>query len=283
MQENFSKSINQEPLRATKRFHIKARTEKAGGYPDRFPVPDNAVDWETDFTGYNPTYYLAQKVIDNDVTRNPKGYADPEDVERAKSLRTLRSYEGKIVYDKVGRPRNTRGRTGIEGRGVLGKWGANFAADPIITRINPETKELEMIAILRDNGEWAIPGGMVDYGEAISKTLQRELKEETGVDVDMDDAVPIYDGYVDDPRNTDNAWMETNASHKHLSQEVAEKMVLKAGDDAKAVRWEQLTPEGLIKMYASHGELIKKAVADFYSKNKDSLDNITRTQIEAII
>lgn len=32
------------------------------------------------------------------------------------------------------RPLNPEGRTGLKGRGVLGKWGPNHAADPIVTR-----------------------------------------------------------------------------------------------------------------------------------------------------
>jgi len=31
-------------------------------------------------------------------------------------------------------PQNPCGRTGITGRGQLGKWGVNHAADPIVTR-----------------------------------------------------------------------------------------------------------------------------------------------------
>ena len=42
-----------------------------------------------------------------------------------------RSYVYKIIN---GRPRNPVGRTGITGRGQLGKWGPNHAADPIVTR-----------------------------------------------------------------------------------------------------------------------------------------------------
>ena len=30
----------------------------------------------------------------------------------------------------------------------------------------------------RDNGQWAIPGGMVDPGEKVTTTLQREFLEE---------------------------------------------------------------------------------------------------------
>lgn len=33
-----------------------------------------------------------------------------------------------------GYPQNPIGRTGIRGRGILGRWGPNHAADPVVTR-----------------------------------------------------------------------------------------------------------------------------------------------------
>ena len=55
------------------------------------------------------------------------------------------------------------------GRGLLGKWGPNHAADPIVTRWKRDSTGnkvlsdgkplLEFVAIKRrDTGEWAIPG-----------------------------------------------------------------------------------------------------------------------------
>lgn len=39
------------------------------------------------------------------------------------------------VYEVIdGIPRNPIGRTGVCGRGQLGKWGPNHAADPVVTR-----------------------------------------------------------------------------------------------------------------------------------------------------
>ena len=46
-----------------------------------------------------------------------------------------------------GRPLNPNGRTGIRGRGLLGRWGPNHAADPLVTRMH--NGKLEFIAIQR--------------------------------------------------------------------------------------------------------------------------------------
>jgi len=237
-------------------WHVKARFEKPSEYPERFPVPDEYVLWETVFPDYEPPYYVSPVVLKNDSTINPAGWADPEDVTAVRL--PAESFSGPLSFDKAARPLNPIGRTGIAGRGLLGKWGPNYAADPIITRINRQTGQIEMLAIQRrDNGQWAIPGGMVDKGEEVSKTLARELREETGIELDMREGHFIYRGYVDDPRNTDHAWMETTAKHLHLSPEIADKMNLQAGSDAKAVRWLPLVPENVHNLYASHCALVK--------------------------
>jgi ADP-ribose pyrophosphatase YjhB (NUDIX family) len=43
-----------------------------------------------------------------------------------------------------------------------------------------------------DNGLWAIPGGLMDLGEDIACTVRREVKEETGLDVEPEAIVGIY-------------------------------------------------------------------------------------------
>lgn len=40
--------------------------------------------------------------------------------------------------------RNPVGRTGISGRGCLGRWGPNHAADPIVTRLVLENATINM-------------------------------------------------------------------------------------------------------------------------------------------
>ncbi|MBI4819536.1 MAG: NUDIX domain-containing protein [Deltaproteobacteria bacterium] len=251
----------QTPAKTAVSTHIKARTEKPASYPDRFPVPDAKVTWTKPYPEYAPADFVAAVVLAN---AGPKGWADPPEVKDVS--RPMNSYTGPVGKDERGRPLNPMGRTGIEGRGLLGRWGANYAADPIVTRTNPKTHELEMLAIRRkDSGEWAIPGGMVDEGEEVSATLAREFLEETGVNLSMTDAKLVFRGYADDPRNTDNAWMETTVKHKHLSADEASKMEPKAGDDAAAVAWMPLTPANVGKLYGNHSAFVRLAMQSLES------------------
>lgn len=53
----------------------------------------------------------------------------------------------------------------------------------------------------RDNGKWAIPGGIVNWGENLRISAERELEEETGLQlVKVDRLVGIYSDPRRDPR-----------------------------------------------------------------------------------
>ncbi|MEU5098920.1 NUDIX domain-containing protein [Streptomyces sp. NPDC020996] len=43
-----------------------------------------------------------------------------------------------------------------------------------------------------DNGRWALPGGGHDVGESISDTVVREVREETGIEVEVVGLTGIY-------------------------------------------------------------------------------------------
>lgn len=188
--------------------HIKCR---GGLYPfsqiSRLAITDNQVPWNIPWPNYNPPNHTSDKIKN-------ASWADP-DVSDSKFKPKWNQLDGNVNRQShigqynvfKGVPLNPEGRTGIKGRGVLGRWGPNHAADPIVSRwklingekqINSETKlyateslfcivinsnfrpVLEICVIQRkDNNEWAIPGGMVDPGETISQTLRREFMEET--------------------------------------------------------------------------------------------------------
>jgi ADP-ribose pyrophosphatase YjhB (NUDIX family) len=42
-------------------------------------------------------------------------------------------------------------------------------------------------------GEWSIPGGMLELGERLEAAARRELKEETGLDVESLEVLAVFD------------------------------------------------------------------------------------------
>ncbi|CAL8304952.1 unnamed protein product [Merluccius merluccius] len=266
--------------------HVKSRCQPyPGSQIQRFSVPDDKVDWSQVWAQYSPVNHT-----DACVTKGPT-WADPDIGTFAPRFNSVdggvdrTSFHGdyKVVQ---ARPLNPRGRTGLAGRGLLGRWGPNHAADPIVTRWKVDAKGqklshpvsklpvLQFVSIKRkDCGEWAIPGGMVDPGELVSLTLQREFSEEAlnSLSVTAEERAKtherisklfnspgfeVYKGYVDDPRNTDNAWMETVAInfHDETGNSVSE-LPLQAGDDAGQVTW--IDVDSSFPLYASHSHFLQ--------------------------
>ncbi|XP_035700323.1 transient receptor potential cation channel subfamily M member-like 2 [Branchiostoma floridae] len=293
------RTLDSQPVQE---IHQKARTTP---YPmcdvNRCLVPDDKVPWEVPFSSYHPVNYTAECVLAgppwadvdlmsmsleerpflmfNQLDTKFKGAVD-----RTSFIGTYK------VKEKL--PLNPKGRTGMVGRGLLGRFGPNHAADPVVTRwkrdkygnkeVHPESSRnvLEFVAIQRrDNLLWAIPGGMVEPGENLTMTLKNEFGEEALGKLDKTEqermdmshkldklfrqGKEVFKGYSDDPRNTDNAWIETTAINYHDEEGyLMQNFTLQAGDDAGAVRWQDV--DGTSPLFASH-QAILKHVAGFHN------------------
>ena len=66
---------------------------------------------------------------------------------------------------------NPYGKTGMRGRGTLGRWGPNEAIDYIVSRFKRDENDvilyregkplLEFLCIKRPDGIWALPGNLL--------------------------------------------------------------------------------------------------------------------------
>ena len=270
--------------------HYKARSEHYAGNSSvsRFQFEDQYVPWSSEYEQYKPILYTDPCILKKPLWADHDSSSE-KDFQKIQ-FNKMDGNVNRVSYNGAykianGLPLNPIGRTGIQGRGKLGKWGPNHAADPIVTRwkrndadgsiVHHETSAKPIVEFVciqrRDNGEWALPGGMVDSGEHVSLTLKREFGEEAMntleegekestkklIDQLFKRGTEIYKGYVDDPRNTDNAWMETIAVNFHDNEGSAVgRIPLSAGDDAQAVKWQSI--DGVLNLYASHSEFIHK-------------------------
>ena len=50
------------------------------------------------------------------------------------------------------------------------------------------------------DGKWALPGGFVEYGETVEQAAVREVKEEVGIDVQLEGMLGVYSDPDRDPR-----------------------------------------------------------------------------------
>lgn len=96
-------------------------------------------------------------------------------------------------------------------------------------------------------GEWALPGGRIEDNETAEQCLKREMKEETGLEVEPVRLVGIYSDPQRDPRGIIAA--------AYLVKRTGG--VLKAGDDAGEAQWFDLG--GTPPLATDHGKIIKDA------------------------
>ena len=193
--------------------HQNARRER-GGNPlylgKRIAVSDKQVPWSFAWPDYNPSEFNAPVIINNSALLSTgHKWADPGELQGPAvkkgfsnllaEVRERTTYIGgprgaklatAISFDAAdGMPLNPRGRTGLSGRGLLGKWGPNHAADPIVTRYHPQTNKLQFVALRReDTGQFAVPGGIANspgdkWNDKVSSTFRMEVSELEGDDL----------------------------------------------------------------------------------------------------
>lgn len=95
-------------------------------------------------------------------------------------------------------------------------------------------------------GKLALPGGMVEYDERVEDAVRREMKEETGLDVEIVKLLGVYSEPGRDPRGH---VVSTAFVLKRVGGE------LRSGDDAKAI--ELVDIDEIPDLAFDHNEIIE--------------------------
>ncbi len=99
-------------------------------------------------------------------------------------------------------------------------------------------------------GQWAIPGGRLEGDETAEQCAAREMKEETGFDIEIIKLTGLYSDPARDPRKIIAAGF--------LVRRIGGKMA--AGDDAGEAQWFSLSD--LPQLCADHEKILADAIKE---------------------
>lgn len=105
-------------------------------------------------------------------------------------------------------------------------------------------------------GSWSLPGGAQKIGETVNEAARREIKEETGLDVEVQGLVDVVDSIS--PAEKDgriryhytlvDVWATANGNHDPV-----------AGGDAADARWVSLDMLDELELWSETRRVIERA------------------------
>lgn len=97
-------------------------------------------------------------------------------------------------------------------------------------------------------GEWALPGGFVEYGETSEAAAKREVQEETGIAIELSAILGVYSDPDRDPRGH-------TASVVFVGKMVSGQ--LQGGDDAADAKWYDINDLHEEQLVFDHGMIVQ--------------------------
>ncbi|MCO4748116.1 MAG: phosphotransferase [Proteobacteria bacterium] len=233
-------------------YNMRTRAERPGEYPERQRVSIDESPWMFPCEAYAPPYYVAAAVLEEDRTVVEDGWADPEDFD------LVRDEVSGEERDERGRPLNPQGRTGIAGRGQLGRWGPN--PDVIACLVRSGGPGGLEIALGRHapGGPLVLPREFVRRGEPAQRALVRLVRTECRLELPSLPMETVREGYTYDMRQTDHAWVETLGMMVFVDDDSLDGIA--PGGAFDELGWWPLSAQTTNQVLASHASVMRSAV-----------------------
>lgn len=200
----------------------------------------------------------------SEIVKNRKDEAISErlgltQVEFTDIIRSINMKAGEILIDTIGSEVSltSQGREALQTfelrRHMLSEQMKNLWTKPWITADGIVLHGEKLVLIKRGNepfkGMYALPGGIVEYGERVEDCVIREIREETGLETEVMNLVGVFSAPDRDPRGH---FITIAYNLKVVGGEIG------AGDDAAEVMLFEL--ERLPELAADHLSIIKEAM-----------------------
>jgi 8-oxo-dGTP diphosphatase len=105
-------------------------------------------------------------------------------------------------------------------------------------------------------GEWSLPGGLLECGETLREAVAREAREETGLVVETDEMLGVYERLIRDD--------EGRLRYHYVLIDFLSRPVggdLNAGSDAADVRWFTLEELPALNLAYDTNDVVLKGLA----------------------
>jgi len=110
-------------------------------------------------------------------------------------------------------------------------------------------------------GKWSVPGGLVELGESVEQTVMREVKEETGLEVEKPEHIDVVDNIIRDESG--------RVKYHFVIVDYLVKLksgTLKAASDAEELRWVTFDE---VEKYD-----LTKTFREFFQRNRQKLEKL---------
>jgi len=105
-------------------------------------------------------------------------------------------------------------------------------------------------------GEWSLPGGAVDVGESLRAAVVREVREETGLDVEVDRLIEVVERITrDDAGRVQYHFVIADYLCRPTGGRLA------SNSDAEAAEWADLDDLGRFHLTESALSVIRQAIS----------------------
>ena len=144
-----------------------------------------------------------------------------------------------------------------------------FKSESSSRRSYPKTPQVGVGAVIEKQGEiilvkrahepgkglWSIPGGLVELGETLRDAAKREMKEETGLIVEIEELIDVMDSIeFDDNQRVKHHYVLID----FLAHPATKETEIRASDEVLDAKW--ITPSELssLKLTRTVTRLLKK-------------------------